>query len=100
MDFMGIKDVKNVEPILGADGVADGFRIIYRDWKNIKMGRKIVEVEIEKEEVKWVREASVKNDGKLHGFGREVMIKRGGKKRKTAASKKGSLGIITVKGKI
>ena len=82
--FMGIDNVKNVEPILGADGVADGFRITYVSQKRNRWG--ILE-DIEKQQVKWVREPVIKNDGFIHGFGNGTVYKRTSSSKKKAEKK-------------
>jgi len=79
-EFMGVKNVIDAVAIIGADGVADGFRIIYQEPRTIKTrSGKVIEKMVEKECVKYVREFdfnSVSSDGKFHGFGRETAYTR------------------------
>lgn len=85
-EFMGIKNVIDAVAIVGADGCADGFRIIYKEPRKVKVGNKVIEKMVEKECVKYVREFdfnSVKSDGNIHGFGcGTVYTRTSGKKGK------------------
>lgn len=95
MEFMGIKNVVDMEAILGNDGMADGFRVTYNEPKEIKLrSGKVLVKDCLKQRTVYVREfnpESVASDGVLHGFGNGLMIKRSvGKKdaaKKSAASK-------------
>ncbi len=92
--FMGIENVKNVEPILGADGVADGFRITYTSQRRDRWGMLI---DVEMQQVKWVREPVVKNDGFIHGFGNGTVYKRASsKKRAKKAEKKPTVNLAYI----
>ena len=79
-EFMGIKNVIDAVAIIGADGMADGFRIIYQEPRTIKTRNgKVIEKMVEKECVKYIREFdfnSVGSDGKIHGFGRDTLYTR------------------------
>lgn len=82
MDFMGFSNVNDVQPIFGADGIADGFIILHTVEKKLRNGMMKT---IERKSTVYVREFNpnaVGNDGTLHGFGRGTVYSRSsGKKR-------------------
>lgn len=68
-EFLGIKNVIDAQPILGADGITDGFNIIYMREVNVR-GKPVMR---ECKKTVYVREFdqnSVGNDGCLRGFGK------------------------------
>ncbi len=72
-DFMGIHNVNNVEPIFGADGVADGFKVSYTDDRSYDRNGKWIRKIVQCRKTVWVREYdfnSRKPDGLVHGFGK------------------------------
>lgn len=92
MNFLGLNNVVDVEPILGADGMADGFNVRYNEERVMRNGKKRM---VERKKTVYVREFdpnSVSNDGVIHGFGRgTVYTKSSGKKRQ---QKKMNLSVI------
>lgn len=84
-EFMGIKNVVDVKPIIGVDGCADGFNIVYQETKKVRIGRKTVERVVEKKCTKYIREFdanSIESDGNIHGFGKGTVYSRSTGKRK------------------
>ena len=76
MEFLGIKNVVDACPIMGNDGIADGFKVSFFEDKKLKNG---MIRRIEKQRTIWVREynpLSVKNDGLMHGFGNMTVYRR------------------------
>lgn len=67
MEFLGIKGVVDAEAIIGRDGCADGFRVIYEN------GGKVCSRDVYVREFDW---NSVGCDGRVHGFGKPVMYLR------------------------
>ncbi len=77
--FQGIDNVIDAAPILGADGIADGFVVHYIEFKTVRFGKKTFEKPVEKTRTVYVREFnpnSVANDGSFHGFGNVTVYKR------------------------
>lgn len=77
--FLGINNVIDAEPILGKDGVADGFKVYYLVDKTVRVGKREFTEQRECMKTVWIREfdyESVGNDGSYHGFGRGTQFLR------------------------
>lgn len=75
-EFLGIKNVIDATPIIGKDGMADGFEVIYLRDTNVR-GKTVAR---QCKQTVYVREFdynSVGNDGCIRGFGKaNPMYKR------------------------
>ena len=56
MDFLGIKNVIDAKAIIGSDGMADGFDILYKETRTHNWNGKTISKEFEKRKTVWVRE--------------------------------------------
>lgn len=68
-EFLGVKNVTNVDTIYGKDGCADGFIIDYLEPRIYYNGKKKFVKNFEKQKTVWVRDYVPENDGRTHGFG-------------------------------
>lgn len=85
-EFLGVKNVVDAQPILGKDGCADGFKIVYVEDRKLSNG---MTRQVHREKTVWVREYVPENDGMIHGFGNPtVYLRTKGKKKEAVASKK------------
>ena len=94
MELFGVQNVIDAKPILGDDGIADGFVVSFFEDRKLRNGM-VKRVECEK--TVWVREynpLSVKSDGFMHGFGNPTVYKRSSGKRVASKKQKVNLSVI------
>lgn len=103
MEFMGIYNVIDVEPILGADGCADGFIVKYKDDRSyVNRAGKWINKVVECRKTVWVREYdynSKKSDGEIHGFGKGSVYTKRVKKEKKGMTTTGLACVTKILGK-